>query len=633
MVDGYGAGRLLARSMRFTTWTLGAVLLLAGVACVEKQPQAGAVANAPGPSGPAVTAPTGKYGEVASKELTGTGIAAFALQGKAERATVSLVPVAGQPFAQALRAEVKEKSGNPWDVQVTTRVAQAVQAGDVMLATLYLKTEASRQESGEGQTEFVMELAREPWTKSVSYPVRAGADWRKIFVRFKAQRSYAPGEAQLIFRLGYEPQTILIGGVTVENFGTQLQLADLPTTKITYPGMEADAAWRKAADSRIESLRKGELRLRILEKSGKPVVGAELSIRQTKQAFGFGSAVVAQTLFRPGNDKYKQLTAELFNIAVLENNLKWQPLAGEWGEGWTVGAALKGVDWLAQHGIQTRGHVLVWPSWRNLPRTLKALEKDPVKLRAAVQAHVTELATATRGKLVHWDVLNEPFDNHDLMDLLGEEVMVDWFKAARAADPQAKLFINDYAILSGGGGSTPHRDNYERVIKLLIEKGAPLDGIGMQGHFGSSLTGPEDLLKLLDRYAKLGKQIWVTEYDVDLEDEALAAQFTRDFYTTLFSHPAVGGILMWGFWDGAHWQKNAPLYRQDWSLKPAGEAYRQLVLDAWRTNVSGKTDATGSFQARAFLGSYELKVTSDGKTRTFPVELTRESPTISLRLD
>ena len=113
MVDGYGAGRLLARRMRFTTWTLGAVLLLAGVACVEKQPQAGAVANAPGPSGPAVTAPTGKYGEVASKELTGTGIAAFALQGKAERATVSLVPVAGQPFAQALRAEVKEKSGNP----------------------------------------------------------------------------------------------------------------------------------------------------------------------------------------------------------------------------------------------------------------------------------------------------------------------------------------------------------------------------------------------------------------------------------------------------------------------------------------------------------------------------------------
>jgi GH35 family endo-1,4-beta-xylanase len=313
--------------------------------------------------------------------------------------------------------------------------------------------------------------------------------------------------------------------------------------------------------------------------------------------------------------------------------LKWQPLAGDWGEGWTVEAALKGTEWLSQHGIQSRGHVLVWPSWRNLPRSVKALEKDPPKLRAAVNQHVTELATAMRGKLVHWDVLNEPFDNHDLMDLFGEDVMVDWFKLARAADPGAKLFINDYAILSGGGGTTAHRDNYERVIKLLESKGAPFDGVGMQGHFGSSLTGPEDMLKILDRYAKLGKQIWVTEYDVDVEDEELAAQFTRDFYTTLFSHPAVGGILMWGFWDGAHWRKNAPLYRQDWSEKPAGAAYRKLVLEAWRTNASGKTDATGGYALRAFLGSYEVKVTSGGKTKTLPLELGPESGPVTLQLD
>jgi endo-1,4-beta-xylanase len=620
--------------MRFGTWMLGITMLLPGFACVEKQPLAAALASTPAPSAAAVAAaPTGKYGEVKGTELAGAGISAFTLQGKTERAAISFVPVDGQPFAQALRAEVKEKSANPWDVQLTTRVTQAVQAGDVILATLYFKTEATRQESGEGQTEFVMELAREPWSKSVEYPVRAAAEWRKIFVRYKAERSYAAGEAQLIFRLGYEPQTILIGGVTVENFGSQLLLADLPTTKLTYPGMEADAPWRKAAEARIESLRKRDLQVRVVDKQGKPVVGAELSVHQTKQAFGFGSAVVAQTLTRPGNDKYKQLTAELFNTAVFENNLKWQPLAGEWGEGWTVAAALKGADWLRDHGLQTRGHVLVWPSWRNLPRSLKTLEKDPAKLRAAVNAHVTELATAMRGKLVHWDVLNEPFDNHDLMDLLGEDVMVEWFKAARAADAQAKLFINDYAILSGGGGTTPHRDNYERVIKLLVEKGAPFEGIGVQGHFGGSLTGPEDLLKLLDRYAKLGKQIWVTEYDIDVDDEALAANFTRDFYTTLFSHPAVGGILMWGFWDGAHWRKNAPLYRQDWSLKPAGEAYRELVLQAWRTNVTGKTDASGRFQTRAFFGSYEVKVTSGGKTQTLPVELTAESSPISLKLD
>src|SRR6478609_4239347 len=518
-------------------------------------------------------APNGKYGQVKGVELSEAGIESFKLQGKTERATAQMVAVEGQPFARALRVEVKEKSGNPWDVQLQQRVEKPVQVGDVILATLYLKAEASHEESGEVQTELVMELGREPWSKSVSYPVRAGQEWRKFYVRYQAQRSYAAGEAQLLFRLGFTPQTLLLGGLTVENFGSQLALADLPTTRLTYPGMEPEAPWRAAAAERIEKLRKAELAVAVRDRQGKPVPGALVQLHQTKQEFGFGSAVVAQTLTRPGNDKYKALTAELFNTAVFENNLKWQPLAGDWGEGWTVEAALKGQQWLSEHGIQTRGHVLVWPSWRNLPRSLKPLAKEPEKLRAAVSQHVTELTTAMRGKLVHWDVLNEPFDNHDLMDILGEDVMVDWYRAARAADPSAKLFINDYAILSGGPGDTPHRDNYERVIKLLVDKGAPFDGIGMQGHFGSALTGPEDVLKLLDRYAKFGKQIWITEYDIDIDDEALAGQFTRDFYTTLFSHPAVGGIVMWGFWDGAHWHKNAPLYRQDWSLKPAGQAY------------------------------------------------------------
>jgi hypothetical protein len=136
------------------------------------------------------------------------------------------------------------------------RVDQAVSAGDVLLATFYLRTESTRAESTEGQTEFVMELAREPWTKSVSHPVRAGRAFRKIHVRFQAAQSYASGEAQVIFRLGYEPQSIEIGGVRLENFGKKLALSALPTTKTTYPGMEPDAPWRAAAADRIDQVRK-----------------------------------------------------------------------------------------------------------------------------------------------------------------------------------------------------------------------------------------------------------------------------------------------------------------------------------------------------------------------------------------
>jgi GH35 family endo-1,4-beta-xylanase len=228
--------------------------------------------------------------------------------------------------------------------------------------------------------------------------------------------------------------------------------------------------------------------------------------------------------------------------------------------------------------------------------------------------------------------LNEPFDNHDLMDLLGRDVMVEWFKEARSADPNALLFINDYAILSGGGGTTAHRDHYEETIRFLIEKGAPLDGIGMQGHFGAALTSPDDLRAILDRYAKFGKQIWVTEFDMDIDDEELAAMYLKDFYTTLFSHPSVGGISMWGFWDGAHWKKNAPLYREDWSLKPAGQAYRELLRNL-RSDASGKTDPSGSFRTHAFFGTYELRVATAGKVKTQRVEHTTRTQPVVVAMD
>ena len=145
---------------------------------------------------------------------------------------------------------------------------------------------------------------------------------------------------------------------------------------------------------------------------------------------------------------------------------------------------------------------------------------------------------------MHWDVVNEPFDNHDILDILGPEVMVDWFKEVHAAEPSSKLFINDYAILSGGGGTTPHRDHYEKTIKMLVDKGAPLDGIGMQGHFHGSLTGPDDMLAILDRYAKYGVPIWATEYDVEIGDEEVSAKFTRRFL-----HHAVQPSLRRGYFD------------------------------------------------------------------------------------
>ncbi|HET9932733.1 MAG TPA: endo-1,4-beta-xylanase [Polyangiaceae bacterium] len=550
-----------------------------------------------------------------------TELGAFVALGESNRIRVQKQAVQGQPFHEALRVEVAEAATRPWDLQLQTKTERAVEKGDVLLATFFVRAEWSPEESGEVLTEFVFERGADPWTKSASFEVRAGREWKKVFVPFVAAESYAAGEAHVNFRVGFGAQQLEIGGVVVENFGKRLSLADLPVIKISYPGMEPDAAWRAPAAERIEKIRKAPLRVVIKDKSGNPIPNADVLVRTTKPAFALGTCVPAALITQPGNETFKRVTTELFTIATLENDLKWQPLAGNWGGGYTLERARAGVAWLRERGLDVRGHVLVWPGWRNLPSSLRAFEKDPPRLRAEVKRHVAELVTAMKGTLAHWDVVNEPFDNHDILDILGPEVMVDWFKEARAHDPSAKLFINDYAILSGGAGTTPHRDAYEKTIQMLVEHDAPFDGIGMQGHFGTSLTGPEDLLKILDRYAKFGKTIYVTEYDVVIDDESVAADYTRDFYTTLFSHPAVGGIVMWGFWDGSHWKHNAPLYRNDFSLKPAGEVVRDFALKSWRTNATGKTDAAGAFALRAFLGELEVVVSAGSSKKVVKATL------------
>ncbi len=608
--------------METSTWfglrrVLAGTALLLAVACVGQGSATGA-GNSPQSSNPPAAAgtqaaPTGKWGQVQGKSVLSAELKAFKINGKAERVVVTPFQADGQPFKDAVRVEIKEKSNDPWDVQIQSPLSARVEKGDVMLATFYFRTERSFVESAEGDTEFVFELAKEPWTKSVSYPVKSGREWRKVYVRYVAEDSYDPGQAQMIFRLGYSPQTIELGGVTVENFGKQLALADLPVTKITYPGQEANAAWRKAADERIEKLRKGDLTVTVKDKAGKAIEGADVSVDMKKHAFKWGTAVQAELIVNHSNQKYLDTIKELFNFAVLENDLKWQPLSGDWGGGWTVERAKKAVSWLRENGLGVRGHVLVWPSWKNLPKSLKALESDKPKLRAEVRKHIKELMGQMKGTLEQWDVMNEPFDNHDLMDIFGDDVMLEWYQDARATDPGVKLFINDYAILSGGGGTSPHRDHYEKTIKFLLDKGAPVDAIGMQGHFGNALTGPEDLMRLLDRYGKYKKPLYITEYDVTVEDEELAADYTRDLMTTFFSHPQAQGFLMWGFWDSVHWKKNAPLFHQDFSPKPALKYYKDLVFGKWWTKATGKTDAKGVYQVRGFQGDYELSVKKAGK--------------------
>jgi GH35 family endo-1,4-beta-xylanase len=288
---------------------------------------------------------------------------------------------------------------------------------------------------------------------------------------------------------------------------------------------------------------------------------------------------------------------------VLENDLKWP--------GWEANRsrALNALAWLRENGIdRVRGHTLVWPGWSRMPSDVQKLADHPEALRNRVLDHVTDELDATRGQLVEWDVINEPYSNTDLQKILGDEEMAQWFKRAREVEPWAALYINDYSILTNGGMDKAHQEHYFNTIAKLIEWGAPLDGIGMQGHFGAHLTAPVTLWRILDRYTALGKQIQITEFDIDIDDEATQAAYTRDFMTAVFAHPSVSGFMMWGFWEGRHWKPKAAMFRKDWSLKPNAEAFYDLVFREWWTDAAGRTSEAGVYKVRGFKGDYEVHV-------------------------
>jgi hypothetical protein len=73
---------------------------------------------------------------------------------------------------------------------------------------------------------------------------------------------------------------------------------------------------------------------------------------------------------------------------------------------------------------------------------------------------------------------------------------------------------------------------------------------------------------------------------------------------------------MWGFFSGAHWNTNAPVFNADWTLKESGKQYIDLVYNKWRTRLRGTTGVDGSFSARAYYGDYDVSVNAGGKIKT-----------------
>ena len=210
----------------------------------------------------------------------------------------------------------------------------------------------------------------------------------------------------------------------------------------------------------------------------------------------------------------------------------------------------------------------------------------------------------------------------------GIEVAADWFKLAREVNPKGKLFLSETSILTNRGETETEQAAFERHHKILVDAGAPIDGICLQGHFSTGMTAPVRLLEIIDRMTKMG-DLMVTEFDLDNSEKNSQADYLRDFYTVCFSHPKVLGVNQWGFWEADMWKPRGHLIDKNWNETASFKAYRNLVRKAWWTDEEGSTDDNGLFETRAFKGIQTVAVTHDGYTWTGEVELGDEE----LKLD
>ncbi len=399
--------------------------------------------------------------------------------------------------------------------------------------------------------------------------------------------------------------------------------------------------WQRQALSGIEAHRKADFVIRVVDEANRPVPDAEVDIAMFRHAFTFGTAVNEPGLLRGAtetDDPYGREIRRLFNSGTLENFHKWR--YQETPE--KQRQADEVVAWLVANGLRVRGHTLIWTTFKYgaMPKDVhQALEADDAakfpEVRQRALEHVRAVVKRYAGVVAVWDVVNENVVEHELVKRLTPGVahaesplLAEWFEAAHAEGPQTHLVLNDFNLLVGD--FKDHKDDFERAARYLLKHQAPLHGLGMQSHFHNSelRRSPQQLRATLDRFAELGLSISITEFDMfgkgwgetPAAREAVQAEVLREFFMVCFSHPAVDGITMWGFWDGAHWGNEAPLFRKDWTPKPALAVYESLVLDQWRTRLTARSDAKGEIRFRGFKGDYRLVVQGLDGTTTLAIE-------------
>ncbi|MEL6143208.1 MAG: endo-1,4-beta-xylanase, partial [Bacteroidota bacterium] len=422
--------------------------------------------------------------------------------------------IEGQEFTRETRAVVNQVGQNPWNAGLFMNNRVAIAPGEKVLWTFYMRAEGS-----EGQVSFIAERNSGNFDKEVSFTVPIDQNWTQYFIPFEATLGNHPiGEFQVGFHLGSIVQDIRVGGFTAIKYPPSVNLEDLPSNigNDNYTGSAADAAWRAPAADRIDQLRKANLNIIAEDGNGQPVSGAIFSVEMQQHDFAFGTAIKAcrianNNCFNPilqNNLINLDGQGHGFNWVVFENDLKWPAWEDEWLA--TNEEVVNAVTWLRDQGIRIRGHTLLWPGGSNLPQDVQQNASDTNYVLNRIYEHIDLLANypGLAGQIDDWDVINETVTNTTLEDafrgqgnfVTGREVYQRVFTKARDANPNVKLYLNDFVTLSLG--NLPGSGAYNTLKRNLgeIMDNAPIDGIGFQGHIGGFPNGIPQVLSVYDDF-------------------------------------------------------------------------------------------------------------------------------------
>jgi len=400
--------------------------------------------------------------------------------------------------------------------------------------------------------------------------------------------------------------------------------------------------------------RTAEATVTVTRPDGQPLRDAEVTVAQTRHAFGFGNIgfdliplANGETAPHPDDDvetfggarldmleHLADLWLDLFNTATLP--FYWGRFERRRGHPQTD-RLLAAARWFRERGVELKGHPLVWHTVQ--PDWLLGLPLDEVE--RLQRERIRREVTAFRGLVDTWDAINEVvimpvFANGDnaITPLAWHKGRVHMmrlaFEEARAANPDVRLLLNDFDMSTA----------YECLVEAALAAGIAVDVLGLQSHMHQGYWGEEKTLRVLERFSRYGLPIHFTETTllsghlmppeiVDLNDyrvpqwpstpegeERQADEVVRH-YRTLLSHPAVEAITYWGLTDDGMWL-GAPggFVRADGTPKPAYEALRALVKgEWWLAPTTMRTDDAGRVRVRGWLGDYE--VTAAGERAAF----------------